>query len=628
MTYNYEEIKDIKLGATYTKQYTEFRVFAPNREKIDLLITDDYRKIRKEKYSMIKKEFDIFYCKIEKDLDGFFYSYLVEDKYEVTDPYSKASSINSIMSAVVDFDKINPIDFGKRFKANKEEDAIIYELNVKDFTANKNSNVKYRGKYLGLAEKNTKFEGESTGISHLKELGVSHIQLLPVYDFISTFEENDKFFDDDNYNWGYDPELYFNVEGSYSTNPYNPKKRIYEFKKMVKKVHENGMNVVMDVVYNHTFKTIDSNLEILAPNYYHRKNLDGSFSNGSGVGNELASEKAFVRKLIIDSLKHWVTEYDIDGFRFDLMALIDIDTIKIAIKELKKIKPYIIIYGEPWMGAESVLPREKQILTGSQRSNGFSVFNDSFRNAIKGDNDGYSKGFIQGNFYLKNQVEIGIAGSIDFDEKRIGFADDASEVINYFACHDNLIYYDKLKISLTDHEDLEYISRLGFAILFLSFGKPFIYEGSEFNNSKSNNGNSYNAPLSINGIDWQDKINNIETFSFVKDLISLRKKLEVFKLVKKDDIKKALTFVDDLEDFLLAYKINFEGKKIYVVINALKNDVEIDDYKRDKIFDKEIELVKIFDKEGNINKRLNVSEMKKFSKHSINVYIKGENYGL
>ena len=628
MTYNYEEIKDIKLGATYTKQYTEFRVFAPNREKIDLLITDDYRKIRKEKYSMIKKEFDIFYCKIEKDLDGFFYSYLVEDKYEVTDPYSKASSINSIMSAVVDFDKITPRDFGKKFKANKEEDAIIYELNVKDFTANKNSNVKYRGKYLGLAEKNTKFEGESTGISHLKELGVSHIQLLPVYDFISTFEENDKFFDDDNYNWGYDPELYFNVEGSYSTNPYNPKKRIYEFKKMVKKIHENGMNVVMDVVYNHTFKTIDSNLEILAPNYYHRKNLDGSFSNGSGVGNELASEKAFVRKLIIDSLKHWVTEYDIDGFRFDLMALVDIDTIKIAIKELKKIKPYIIIYGEPWMGAESVLPREKQILTGSQRSNGFAVFNDSFRNAIKGDNDGYSKGFIQGNFYLKNQVEIGIAGSIDFDEKRIGFADDASEVINYFACHDNLIYYDKLKISLTDHEDLEYISRLGFAILFLSFGKPFIYEGSEFNNSKSNNGNSYNAPLSINGIDWQDKINNIETFSFVKDLISLRKKLEVFKLVKKDDIKKALTFVDDLEDFLLAYKINFEGKKIYVVINALKNDVEIDDYKRDKIFDKEIELVKIFDKEGNINKRLNVSEMKKFSKHSINVYIKGENYGL
>lgn len=628
MTYNYEEIKDIKLGATYTKQYTEFRVFAPNREKIDLLITDDYRKIRKEKYSMIKIEFDIFYCKIEKDLDGFFYSYLVEDKYEVTDPYSKASSINSIMSAVVDFDKITPRDFGKKFKANKEEDAIIYELNVKDFTANKNSNVKYRGKYLGLAEKNTKFEGESTGISHLKELGVSHIQLLPVYDFISTFEENDKFFDDDNYNWGYDPELYFNVEGSYSTNPYNPKKRIYEFKKMVKKIHENGMNVVMDVVYNHTFKTVDSNLEILAPNYYHRKNLDGSFSNGSGVGNELASEKAFVRKLIIDSLKHWVMEYDIDGFRFDLMALIDIDTIKIAIKELKKIKPYIIIYGEPWMGAESVLPREKQILTGSQRSNGFAVFNDSFRNAIKGDNDGYSKGFIQGNFYLKNQVEIGIAGSIDFDEKRIGFADDASEVINYFACHDNLIYYDKLKISLTDHEDLEYISRLGFAILFLSFGKPFIYEGSEFNNSKSNNGNSYNAPLSINGIDWQDKINNIETFSFVKDLISLRKKLEVFKLVKKDDIKKALTFVDGLEDFLLAYKINFEGKKIYVVINALKNDVEIDDYKRDKIFDKEIELVKIFDKEGNINKRLNVSDMKKFSKHSINVYIKGENYGL
>ena len=628
MTYNYEEIKDIKLGATYTKKYTEFRVFAPNRKKIDLLITDDYRKIRKEKFSMVKTKFDIFYCKIDKDLDGFFYSYLVEDKYEVTDPYSKASSINSLMSAVVDFEKTNPKNFKKFAPKICENKAIIYELNVKDYTANKNSNVKYRGKFLGLCEENTKFKDHTTGLSHLKEMNVTHIQLLPVYDFISTFEENEKFFDDDNYNWGYDPELYFNVEGSYATNPYKIKRRIYEFKEMVNKIHENGMNVVMDVVYNHTFKTIDSNLEILAPNYYHRKNQDGYFSNGSGVGNELASEKAFVRKLIIDSLKHWVNEYDIDGFRFDLMALIDIDTIKIAIKELKKIKPYIIIYGEPWMGGESVLPIEKQILVGSQKSNGFAVFNDRFRNAIRGDNDGYSKGFIQGNFTLKNEIEIGISGSINFDEKRIGFADDASEVINYFACHDNLIYYDKLKISLTNHENIDSISRLGFAILFLSFGKPFIYEGTEFNNSKSNNSNSYNSSLDINGINWQDKIDNLETFTYVKELIELRKKLEVFDLYKSEDIKKVLIFVDGLEDFLIAYKINFENKKIYLVFNALKNDYELDDITRNKIFNEQRELVKIFNKKGKINKRLNVSDIKKISKYSVNVYVGGEYYGL
>ena len=310
------------------------------------------------------------------------------------------------------------------------------------------------------------------------------------------------------------------------------------------------------------------------------------------------------------------------------MALIDIDTIKIAIKELKKIKPYLIIYGEPWMGGESVLPMEKQILTGSQRSNGFAVFNDSFRNAIKGDNDGYAKGFIQGNFTLKKQVEIGISGSIDFDEKRTGFADDASEVINYIACHDNLIYLDKLKISLTDHDNLEYISRLGFAILFLSFGKPFIYEGTEFNNSKNNNSNSYNLPLSINGIDWQDKIDNFETFTFVKDLIWLRKKLEVFNLVKRDDIRQALSFVDDLEDNLIAYKIYFKNKKIYIIFNGLNDDVAVDDFKRKKIFGEEISLVKIFDKKGKINKKIKVSELDHFSKHSVNVYIRGENYGL
>lgn len=336
MTYKYEEIKDIKMGANYNKNFTEFRVFAPNREKIELLISDDYRKTRKEKFSMVKEDYDIFYCKIERDLDGYFYSYLVEDMYEVTDPYSTASSINSLMSAVIDFKKTNPKGFNKSYKKNLENEAVIYELNVKDYTSNKNSGVKYRGKYLGLSEIETNFCGQSTGLSNIVDLGITHIQLMPIYDFITTFEEDEKFFDDDNYNWGYDPELYFNVEGSYSTNPYNPSRRIYELKKMIKTIHENNINVIMDVVFNHTFKTKDSNLEILAPGYYHRKNKDGDFSNGSGVGNELASERPFVRKLIIDSLKHWVLEYDIDGFRFDLMALIDIDTIKIALKELKK----------------------------------------------------------------------------------------------------------------------------------------------------------------------------------------------------------------------------------------------------------------------------------------------------
>lgn len=627
MSISYDDIKDIELGAIYKKEYTDFRVFSPNRDKISLLLCDDYRKVRKKSYQMKKNNLGIFEYRYYGNLDGFFYSFLVEDKYEVTDPYSKASSINSIMSAIVDMDSIN-LRHNKDYKLASLEDIIIYELNVKDFTANKNSSVKHRGKFLGLSEKNTYYKGEKTGLSHIKDLGISHIQLLPVYDFISTFEEDDKFFDENNYNWGYDPELYFNIEGSYSTNPYKPEVRIDEFKTMVDSIHEEGIRLVMDVVFNHTFKTNDSNLEVLAPGYYHRRNSDGTYSNGSGVGNELASEKPFVRKLIIDSLKFWAKEYKIDGFRFDLMALIDIDTIKIALKELRKINPDIILYGEPWMGGHSSLDFDKQIWIDKQRSNGFAVFNDRFRDAIKGNNDGYSKGFIQGDFSLKNQIETGIAGSIDYDDKRNGFADDSREVINYFNCHDNLIYYDKLRISLTSDKNLEEISRLGFALIFLSFGTPFIYEGNEFNNSKSNNRNSYNAGLKVNGIDWEDKIKNLKTFAYVKSLIKLRKDLRVFRTYKRNEIRKKLKFIDGLDDNLLAYVIKDYNKRIYFVLNASTEEVRLNKTIRNMIFGEEINIRKVFSKLGKINNKINVADLDFFEKLSVNVYIGGKDYEL
>lgn len=622
MSVSYEDIKDIKLGASYNKKYTDFRVFSLNRKDIKLLISDDYRKVRKQSYTMKKNEFGIYEYRYYGDLDGYYYSFLVDDLYEVTDPYSKASSINSIMSAVVDIDKINS---GHKSVSvlDKLEDTIIYELSVKDFTANKNSMVSNRGKFLGLSEKKSTYKSISTGLNHLKELGVSHIQLLPVYDFISTFEENEKFFDENNYNWGYDPELYFNVEGSYATDPFNPKNRIDEFKTMVDVIHDQGLRVVMDVVFNHTFRTDDSNFEMLAPGYYHRRNDDGSYSNGSGVGNELASEKTFVRKFIIDCLKYWAEEFSIDGFRFDLMALIDIDTIKLALKELKKINPNIILYGEPWAGGESSLLYDKQIRTGKQKSNGFAVFNDKFRDAIKGNNDGYSKGYIQGDFSLKNQIEIGIAGSIYFDDTRVGFADDAREVINYFNCHDNLIYYDKLRISLSSDEKLEEILRLGFSILFLSFATPFIFEGNEFNNSKQNNRNSYNSGLSVNGINWEDKLKNLATYEYVKSLIGLRKNLGVFNIHEADQIRSSLSFVEGLDDWLIAYVIKDCDRKIYVIFNASHNDVKFNKSIRELIFGRENSLTKIFSKMGKINSRIDVCDIDKIERISTNVYIGG-----
>lgn len=623
----YEKLKDIKLGALYSKNKTVFRVFAPDRKKIDLVITDDYRKVRREIYPMSKDNLGIFSVSLDGDYDGYFYNYIVEDKYEVTDPYALSASINSTYSAVINLEDTDPKGFKAYKNPNiKENEAIIYELNVKNYTADPSSGVKCRGEYLGLTEKNANYQGIKTGIDNISDLGVTHVQLLPIYDFISVDETKEAFFDDDNYNWGYDPELYFAPEGSFSSDPTDPKSRIREAKEMVKAFHDRKIGVVMDVVFNHTFKTYDSNLNTLAPSYYHRINPDGSFSNGSGCGNELASEKPFVRKLIIDCLKYWVKEYKIDGFRFDLMALVDLETIKIAIKELRKINPNILIYGEPWMALSTPLSKDQQIWKGSQRSNNFAVFNDDFRDAIKGDVNSYGKGYIQGIYSYKEAIKLGIRGSIDYGDG-FGFADDASETINYYNCHDNLIIYDKLKISLDDTRDIKSYVKLATGILMLSFGKPFIYEGNEFNHSKKNDSNSYRSPLSVNSIEWKNKKNNMDLFSYTKDIIKLRKEIGVFKYTKKKEIEGRLEFIDGLDDSLIGYIL--DGKYL-VIINANPSSmlvdselmkVHIDNYDEEKI-------IKIFGKEGKSNIEIADKEVLNLEGLSVNVYRIGENNGL
>ena len=624
---SYKEIKKIKLGATYSKNETTFKVFAPNRDKIDLVITDDYKKVRRGIYPMVKDEMGIFTVSLKGNYDEYFYNYIVEDKYEVTDPYAVSASINSMYSAVIDLGDTNPEGFKESKHPDiKENEAIIYELSVKNYTADQSSGVYNRGKFLGLAEAGTRYKDVKTGLDNIKELGVTHVQVLPIYDFISVDEDHSRFFHDDNYNWGYDPELYFAPEGSYSTNPLDPKSRVREAKEMVKAFHDRGIGVIMDVVFNHTFKTIDSNLNTLAPKYYHRTNPDESFSNGSGCGNELASEKPFVRKLIIDSLVYWAKEYKIDGFRFDLMALIDLETIKIAIKELKKINPNIIIYGEPWMALSSPLAYDQQIWKGRQRSNGFGVFNDDFRDAIKGDVNSYGKGYIQGIFNNKHAIETGIRGSIDIGNGD-GFADDASETINYFNCHDNLILYDKLAISLDDTSDINSYVKLALGIIMLSFGKPFIYEGNEFNHSKKNDANSYRSPLYINAINWEDKENNKEIFTYAKDLIAFRKSIEVFKYTSHDEIEKRLDFIEGLDNSVIGYTLD---KEYLVLINVNCHEIFIDrdilvNYLGSEEYNK---IEKIFDKEGMNNMSIDISHGINLESLSVNVYKIGEAYGL
>ena len=624
---SYKEIKDIKLGADYSKNATSFRVFAPNREKIDLVITDDYKKVRRNIYPMKKDEMGIFSLVLKGDYDGYFYNYIVDDEYEVTDPYAYSASINSMYSAVINLEDTNPSGFKESNHINIDEnEAIIYEMSVKNYTAEESSGVVNRGKFLGLTESGTKFAGLKTGIDNIEDLGVTHVQLLPIYDFVTVDEDHGKFFDDDNYNWGYDPELYFAPEGSYATDPKDPKSRVKEAKEMVKAFHDRGIGVIMDVVFNHTFKTIDSNLNTLAPKYYHRTNEYDSFSNGSGCGNELASEKPFVRKLIIDSLVHWAKEYKIDGFRFDLMALIDLETIKIALEELKKINPNIIIYGEPWMALSSPLQYDQQIWKGRQRSNGFGVFNDDFRDAIKGDVNSYGKGYIQGIFSNKSEIEHGIAGSFVRDDGT-GFTDDASETINYFNCHDNLIIYDKLAISLDNTDDIDSYVKLALGLVMLSFGKPFIYEGNEFNHSKKNDANSYRSPLSVNSIEWEDKKNNMSLFKYTKELISLRKEIEAFRHTSKEEISKRLRFIENLDESIIGYTLD---DSYLVIVNANKCGMHIEKNIIENYINLDIinKFEKIFDKEGKNSIGVDFNDGIHVESLSMNVYKIGEDNGL
>lgn len=616
---NFRDIKDINLGFRYSKDKTTFRTYSPDREKLSVVIYDDPDVMSRKKYDMTKDKMGFWECTVEGDLNLKYYNYLVDEKYEVTDPYSISSSINSKRSVVVDLEMTNPKGFlDHEVPVNNPQDAIIYETHVKDFTYNKSSGVreKFRGKFLGISEDNTSYEGFETGLSHIRDLGITHLHLMPIYDFLTADENNEAFNNPNNYNWGYDPELYNTPEGSYSLDSKNPISRIKEFKELVMACHKNGISVVMDVVYNHTFRSLDSNFNVLAPSCYYRINQDGTFSNGSGCGNEFASEKAIARKFIIDSLKYWVREYKVDGFRFDLMALIDRETVDIIVSELRKFNPNILIYGEPWMAWDSTLPINNRTLPGSQKERKFSIFNSRFRDAIKGDNDTDVKGYIQGEFHLKKEIQIGIMGSITSLEGYEGLTKYPYESINYFNSHDNLILADKLKksISKDDMKHFININKMAFNIILLSFGLPFFHAGNEFLRSKNMDHNSYRSPITVNQIDWSLKKENYELYNHVRNLIHLRRKYCRYMLKSYDEMADSFYFINELLDSVIGYTILGEDGMLLIVHNSGRekfvlehNNLEnhISYYYKD-IKVKNMEL--IFDEEAKSKEKIDLEE--------------------
>ena len=581
------------LGLTYSKEYSIFKIWAPTAEKGELLFYKDGDAGEAIKTINLEKGIKgTWHSQVEGDLKGTFYTFRVsiDGKWrdEIPDPYAKAVGVNGKRAMVVDLSETNPAgwshDKSPAFsKTNAATDAVIYELHIRDASIDESSGIEHKGKFLGLAEENTKSaDGLSTGLSHLKELGVTHIHLLPFFDYNSVDESKPG---KPQYNWGYDPLNYNVPEGSYSTNPYDGVTRIKELKEMIAAFHKNGLNVVMDVVYNHVANAGSSNFQQLVPGYYFRHKKDGSFSDATACGNETASEMPMMRKFILESVLYWVKEYHIDGFRFDLMGVHDIETMNLISAELRKIKPGILLYGEGWTAGASPLPDTMRALkANASKLNHIAVFSDDVRDGIKGSVfDIKDKGFASGKPGMEESVKFGVVAACNHQQvnmKKVNYSKKAYasqpwNVITYCECHDNNALWDKLSLSCPEASRMELIKmhKLALTIVLTSQGIPFLHAGTEFLRDKKEVENSYNAGDSINAINWQMKKQNKEVFDYVKVLIQLRKEHHAFRMTRVEQIKKFIHFDRNAVPGTIAFTIDGfavkdKWKKIFVVYNG------------------------------------------------------------
>lgn len=574
---------------TYSSKSSKFRVWAPTAGEVKLLLYDNgLDGSAYEIKNMYRSKGGTWIAKVVGDLKGKFYTFQIKinDKWldETPGIWVKATGVNGNRAAIIDMGETNPQGWeqDKRPPLQGANNINIYEVHLRDFSVSPNSGIKHKGKFLALTETGTKNSlGESTGIDHLKELGITHVHLLPVFDYASIDETK---LQENKYNWGYDPKNYNVPEGSYSTDPYNPSTRIKEFKEMVLALHKAGIRVIMDVVYNHTYVGEKSHLNLLAPGYFYRFNEDKTWSNASGCGNETASERAMTRKFMVESVVYWATEYHIDGFRFDLMGIHDIETMNNIRAALNDVDRSILIYGEGWTADSSPLSEEKRALKkNAGKLNGISVFSDDIRDALRGNwMHADIPGFVSGTDSLENALKFGIAGCTNFSgidfthliHSQAPYADNPTQVINYVSCHDDLCLVDKLRESKparNTETETQRFNKLAQTIVFTSQGIPFIYAGEELYRDKKGIHNTYQSPDSINQIDWDNKSKYKDIFNYYQGLIALRKSHPAFRLTTMEEIKQKLVFVDLPVDNVVAYTLtdpNDDWGKIFVILNG------------------------------------------------------------
>lgn len=582
------------LGATYTPQQTTFKVWSPEAKRVRLRLYSKGSSDEEGERVLLTKEMElgeqgVWSTTVEGDQKNVYYTYLItvgETTNETGDIYAKAVGVNGNRSMVVDLDATDPEGWNndKHILYDDPTDAVVWEVHVRDFSIDVSSGVseENRGKYLAFAETGTTLNGEgeiATCVDYLKELGITHVQLMPVYDYATVDETK---LDEDQFNWGYDPKNYNVPEGSYSSNPYDGNTRITEFKQMIQALHKAGIAVIMDVVYNHTYTATGGAFEMTVPGYYYRMNADGSFSDASACGNETASDHLMYRKYMIDSILYWIEEYHIDGFRFDLMGVHDVETMNALRAEVDKLPngKKIILYGEPWTGGTVGTTADTCVQSNiSKLSDRIGAFNDIMRDAIKGDVFiGDKGGFVQGNGYAAS-VKSGITAN-SLSTFADNWSSQPSQTVTYASAHDNFTLYDKLVISYKKDdsydvrdEEIVAMNKLSAAMVLTSQGISFMQAGEEFARTKYGDDNSYASSTEVNSLKWTSLQKYSDIVYYYEGLMQIRSHFKPFRDATTASAKQ-IVFSDTESKSLVAYTLentltaDKEWKHIAVIFNA------------------------------------------------------------
>lgn len=579
------------LGATWTKEKTTFRVWAPTADAVKVNLYESGTPDTDDLVEQITMEQDVngtWVASKEGDLNGVYYTYLVTvngAENEACDPYARTTGVNGKRAMVIDLSSTNPEGWDEDtdpHAGNNITDDVIYELHIRDLAMDENSGIKNAGKFLGLTETGTTTpNGTPTGIDHIKDLGITHIHLLPVYDYASVDETA---LDEPQFNWGYDPENYNVPEGSYSTDPYHGEVRVKEMKQMVKSLHDNDLSVIMDVVYNHVYNAGSFNFNLIVPDYFSRVDENGTYSNGSGCGNDTASERSMVRKYIVDSVCYWADEYHIDGFRFDLVGLLDTDTINEIVEEVHKDHPNVIFYGEGWeLDTTTTKDCTLAIQKNSEETPDFAYFSDTIRDLLKGHVfDTSTIGYVSGETGDEEEVEKCFMGASDWCKS-------PTQTINYISCHDNMTLIDRITRSTTgtSREDRVKMNNLAAAIYLTAEGTPLMQAGEEFLRTKKNASggfeeNSYASSDSVNSLKWanleEEEYQNV--YQYYKGLIAFRKDHPVLRLTDAKDVAAHVTPIEGLDANVTAFDItggvNGEtADNMYVIFNPNQEETKV-----------------------------------------------------